>query len=171
MPGIESVLSGNPPDSPFGFLYKMITTSVTFAAGGIGGVVTPIFFVGAQAGAMLADFLRVDSATLAALGLVAVLAGTANTPLAASIMAIELFGAEIAPYAAVACVISFLVTGQQSIYPSQRISLEGGKAGEGPMLQTRPVYESAEQKMPTRKGLIKKTLWKMVKHLIPTKTK
>ncbi|MBQ9970515.1 MAG: chloride channel protein, partial [Elusimicrobiaceae bacterium] len=102
MPGIEGALSGNPLDSPFGFLYKIITTSVTFAAGGIGGVVTPIFFVGAQAGAMLADFIHVDPATLAALGLVAVLAGTANTPLAASIMAIELFGPAIAPYATVA---------------------------------------------------------------------
>ena len=52
---------------------------------------------------MLAEFLAVDTATLAALGLVAVLAGTANTPLSASIMAIELFGAEIAPYATIAC--------------------------------------------------------------------
>ena len=168
MPGIENVLSGNPPDSPFGFLYKMITTSVTFATGGIGGIVTPIFFVGAQAGAMLADFLRVDSATLAALGLVAVLAGTANTPLAASIMAIELFGPEIAPYAAVACVISFLVTGQQSIYPSQRISLEGGKAGEtAPSAPTASDLPLRPTKIPYRKTMFKQAFKKMTKHLIP----
>ena len=167
MPGIESVLSGNPPDSPFGFFYKMLTTSVTFAAGGIGGIVTPIFFVGAQAGAMLADVLRVDSATLAAMGLVAVLAGTANTPLAASIMAIELFGPAIAPYATVACVISFLVTGQQSIYPSQRISLEGGKTGDdeaAPLTQGQPLHPT---KIPTRKALFKQAFKQMVKHLIP----
>jgi hypothetical protein len=127
MDGIEGPLSGAPLVSPLGFLYKMITTSITLAAGGIGGLITPIFFVGAQAGAMLADFLRVDSATLAALGLVAVLAGTANTPLAASIMAIELFGAPIAPYATVVCVISFLITGRQSIFPHQRISVRSGK--------------------------------------------
>ena len=171
MDGFNGILAGGELHSPFGFLIKSFTTAITFAAGGVGGIVTPIFFVGAQSGAVLAPLLGTDTATMAALGLVAVLAGAANTPLSASIMAIELFGAEIAPYAAVACVISFLVTGQQSIYPSQRISLEGGKAGEGPMLQTRPVYESAEQKMPTRKGLIKKTLWKMVKHLTPTRTK
>ena len=112
MSGIESALAGHELQSPFGFFYKILTTSITFAAGGIGGIVTPIFFVGAQAGAMLADVLSVDSATLAALGLVAVLAGAANTPLAASIMAIELFGPAIAPYATVACVISFLITGQ-----------------------------------------------------------
>ena len=130
MDGINGALSGAPLESPFGFLYKIITTSVTLAAGGVGGIVTPIFFVGAQAGAMLSAFLQVDSATLAALGLVAVLAGTANTPIAASIMAIELFGAQIAPYATVVCVISFLITGRQSIFPHQRISWDSGKTEE-----------------------------------------
>lgn len=161
MSGIDNVLAGSAPDSPFGFLYKIISTSVTFAAGGIGGVVTPIFFIGTQAGGMLSEFLAVDTATLAALGLVAVLAGTANTPLSASIMAIELFGAEIAPYATIACVISFLVTGQQSIYPSQRIAYD--KSGQEQPLE-QPLLE---KKIPNRKGLIKKTLWEMVKHLVP----
>ncbi len=165
MAGIDNVLGGTAPESPFGFLYKILTTSVTFAAGGIGGVVTPIFFIGAQAGGMLSDFLGVDTATMAALGLVAVLAGTANTPLSASIMAIELFGPEIAPYATIACVISFLVTGQQSIYPSQRIAFDKG-ADEGPGL---PVTYGLrpEKKIPTKKGLFKKTVKDMVKHLIP----
>ena len=164
MSGIDNVLAGTTPESPFGFLYKIITTSVTFAAGGIGGVVTPIFFIGAQAGGMLADFLAVDTTTLAALGLVAVLAGTANTPLSASIMAIELFGAEIAPYATIACVISFLVTGQQSIYPSQRLAFD--KSGQMDLSADKG-FSVAEKKIPTRKGLFKKTLKDMVKHLIP----
>lgn len=60
-----------------------------------------------------------DRATFSAIGLVGLLAGAANTPIAASIMAVELFGPKIAPYAAVACVISFLMTGHRSIYPSQ----------------------------------------------------
>ena len=34
-------------------------------------------------------------------------------------MAIEMFGPTIAPYASVACVISFLMTGHRSVYPSQ----------------------------------------------------
>ena len=58
-----------------------------------------------------------------AVGMVALLAGAANTPISASIMAIELFGPEIGPYAAVACVISFLMTGHRSVYPSQVLSL------------------------------------------------
>ena len=171
MPGIDMALNGEPLLSPFGFLYKIITTSVTFAAGGIGGVVTPIFFVGAQAGAMLADFMRVDSATLAALGLVAVLAGTANTPLAASIMAIELFGPAIAPYATVVCVISFLITGRQSIYPSQRISMDSGKTlEEEPDLHHKHYGRRAsdrKQRIHPRKTLLKKAVREMVRHLIP----
>lgn len=168
MAGINGPLSGEPLTSPFGFLYKIITTSVTLAAGGIGGLVTPVFFIGAQAGAMLSEFLRVDSHTLAALGLVAVLAGTANTPLAASVMAIELFGAEIAPYATVACVISFLVTGKQSLYPHQRIAMDSGKASDDPILpletkstQT-PNYgrraTDRKQYMPHRKTLLKQAV-------------
>lgn len=156
MAGIDGPLSGGALESPFGFFYKIVTTSITFAAGGLGGVVTPIFFVGAQAGAMLSDILRVDSATLAAIGLVAVLAGTANTPLAASVMAIELFGAKIAPYATVACVISFLVTGRQSIYPHQRISMDSGKDIQAPSSSPHLRRRSTDfqQYMPHRKALL-----------------
>ena len=38
-------------------------------------------------------------------------------------MAVELFGPEVAPYAAVACVISFLMTGHRSVYPSQVLAV------------------------------------------------
>lgn len=51
--------------------------------------------------------------------MVALVAGAANTPIAASILAVELFGAQIAPYAAVASVTSFLMTGHRNVYPSQ----------------------------------------------------
>ena len=119
---------------------------------------------------MLSGFLGVDSATLAAMGLVAVLAGTANTPLAASIMAIELFGPAIAPYATVACVISFLVTGQQSIYPSQQISWDSGKTDdEHPAVPVNYGRRKSDQKqrMHPRKTLLKKAIKEMVHHLIP----
>ena len=162
--GFNSVLSGGELHSPFGFLIKSFTTAVTFAAGGVGGIVTPIFFVGAQAGAMLADFLGVDPATLAALGLVSVLAGAANTPLSASIMAIELFGAEIAPYAAVTCVISFLMSGRQSVYGSQRISFDKHKETT---ISNVDYSKPHKAQRATQKGIFLKTLKQMSKHLIP----
>ncbi|MFH1175063.1 MAG: chloride channel protein [archaeon] len=115
---IEGTLQGN-TIVWYAFLLKMAFTSITLAFGGSGGVVTPIFFIGATAGVFFAQLLRVDVATFAAIGIVSVLAGAANTPIAASIMSVELFGPAVAPYAALACVVSFLVSGHRSIYPSQ----------------------------------------------------
>ncbi|HOX55137.1 MAG TPA: chloride channel protein, partial [Candidatus Omnitrophota bacterium] len=78
----------------------------------------------ATAGTIFASLLGLDPATFAAVGLVAVLAGAANTPIAASIMAVELFGPKIVPYATVACVISFLMTGHRSVYSSQILAMK-----------------------------------------------
>lgn len=103
----------------YAFVLKMIFTSITLNFGGSGGIVTPIFFVGATSGTFFAEVMGLDMATFSAIGLVSLLAGAANTPIAASIMAVELFGPKVAPYAAVACVISFLMTGHRSVYPSQ----------------------------------------------------
>lgn len=107
----------------YSFLMKMVFTSITLNFGGSGGIVTPIFFVGASSGAFFAAILGLDIATFSAIGLVSLLAGAANTPIAASIMAVEIFGPAIAPYAAVASIISFLMTGHRSVYPSQVLSI------------------------------------------------
>jgi H+/Cl- antiporter ClcA len=108
----------------YAFFLKSLFTTVTLNFGGSGGIVTPIFFVGASSGSLFATFFHLDLATFAALGLVSLLAGAANTPIAASIMAMEMFGQAIAPYAAVACVISFLITGHRSVYPSQILAIK-----------------------------------------------
>jgi H+/Cl- antiporter ClcA len=102
---------------------KIIATSVTLSFGGSGGIVTPIFYTGATAGSVFAGMFGLDHSTFSAIGLVAVLAGCANTPIAASIMSVELFGPAIGPFAAVACIVSFLITGHRSVYPSQILSL------------------------------------------------
>ena len=106
------------------FLLKIIITSITLNFGGSGGIVTPIFFVGATAGALVGQLTGNDPALFAAIGLIALLGGTANTPIAACVMGIELFGEEIAPYAALACIISFFVTGNRSIYPTQILAMK-----------------------------------------------
>jgi len=103
----------------YAFLAKMLFTIITLGLGGSGGAVTPILFIGAAAGSFFASVFNADHSTFSAIGLVALLAGAANTPIAASIMAIELFGAKIAPYAALASIISFLLSGRHSVYPSQ----------------------------------------------------
>ncbi|MGQ9465916.1 MAG: chloride channel protein [bacterium] len=119
---IESCLSGKEVFI-LAFILKMIFTSITLNFGGSGGVVTPIFFIGATAGMAFAHIFNLDVATFSAIGFVSLLAGATNTPIAASIMATELFGAKIAPYAAVSCVISYLMTGHRSVYPSQILAI------------------------------------------------
>ncbi len=120
--GIEANLQGGRAIW-YAFLLKILFTSITLAFGGSGGIVTPIFFIGAASGALFGQVFGLDVATFSALGLVAVLSGAANTPIAATIMAMELFGVSIAPYAAVACVVSFLITGYRSVYPSQVLAI------------------------------------------------
>jgi H+/Cl- antiporter ClcA len=108
----------------YAFLLKSVFTSITLSFGGSGGIVTPIFFVGATSGMLYATLLGLNTATFSAIGFVSVLAGSANTPIAASILAVEMFGPTVAPYATVACVISFLMTGHRSVYPSQVLSMQ-----------------------------------------------
>jgi H+/Cl- antiporter ClcA len=104
-------------------LIKMVFTSITLAFGGSGGIITPIFFIGATSGSAFAEIFGLSRNVFAAIGMVSLVAGAANTPISASIMAVELFGPKVAPYAAVACVISFLMTGHRSVYPSQVLSI------------------------------------------------
>jgi H+/Cl- antiporter ClcA len=109
---------------PLGFedaIGKLAFTVVSLGSGFKGGEVTPLFYIGATLGNALALWLHLPFPLLAALGFVAVFAGAANVPLASTVMAIELFGGEIAPYAALACVVSYLFSGHTGIYRAQRI--------------------------------------------------
>jgi H+/Cl- antiporter ClcA len=106
----------------YAFFMKAIFTSITLNFGGSGGLIMPILFIGATAGSLFGDLLGLDRATFAAVGFVSLLAGTTNTPIAASILAVEFFGSAIAPYAAIACVVSFLMTGHRSVFPTQILS-------------------------------------------------
>jgi H+/Cl- antiporter ClcA len=103
------------------FALKILFTAVTLGAGFVGGEVTPLFVVGATLGATLAGVLDVPVPLMAALGFVAVFAGAANTPLACTLMGVELFGAGAVPYLATACVVSYVFSSHRGIYGTQRI--------------------------------------------------
>jgi H+/Cl- antiporter ClcA len=124
--GIETLEAGWKGNSlPYGaFFWKSIATSITLGCGGSGGVVTPIFFIGTAAGNLFARLFNPElMAAFSSIGMVALLAGAANTPIAASVMAIEMFGAGLGPDAAIACMVSFLIVGYRSIYPSQLLGI------------------------------------------------
>ena len=105
----------------YDFAAKSLFTAVTLGTGFKGGEVTPLFYIGSTLGNALSHLIPLPSSLLAAMGFVAVFAGAANTPVASTLMAVELFGAEAGAYAGIACVISYLFSGHAGIYHAQRI--------------------------------------------------
>ena len=130
------------PLAPWDFLGKLVFTVTSLGSGFKGGEVTPLFYVGATLGNALAPLLHLPFAFLAGLGFVAVFAGAANTPIASTLMAIELFGADIGVYAAMACVVAYLVSGYTGIYRSQRVAcLKHSVVPEGIKLAELPAWQ------------------------------
>lgn len=107
---------------------KAFFTAMTVGSGFKGGEFVPLVFVGATLGSALAAVFSISVSFLAALGFAAVFAGASNTPLACSLMAMELFGASIAPYALLICFCSYYFSGHKGIYKSQKIFVEKHKA-------------------------------------------
>ena len=109
----------------YAFLVKSLFSAITLGVGGSGGIITPLFYIGATSGHLFGQIIGGDHVTMfAALGFVSVLAGATNAPIAATIMAVELFGIDIAHYAALSAVISFLITGHRSVYSSQILAMK-----------------------------------------------
>ncbi len=110
------------------WFWKLLFTAVTLSSGFKGGEVTPIFFIGAALGNVLAILLGAPVDLFAALGFVAVFAGATNTPLASLILSVELFGSGNLVYFAVACFLTYMFSGNSTIYHAQRIAFpKGGK--------------------------------------------
>ncbi|MBB5350602.1 H+/Cl- antiporter ClcA [Haloferula luteola] len=105
------------------WLWKLAFTAVTLAAGFKGGEITPLFFIGAALGNALAHLLGAPVDLFAALGFVAVFAAATNTPLASTLMGMELFGAGNGLYLAAACIIAYRFSGHSGIYASQRLAV------------------------------------------------
>ncbi|MCE1185433.1 MAG: voltage-gated chloride channel family protein [Rhodocyclales bacterium] len=103
------------------FAAKLGFTVLSLGSGFKGGEVTPLFYIGATLGNGLAPVLNMPFGLMAGLGFVAVFAGAANTPLASTLMALELFGPEVGVYAGLACTVSYLFSGHTGIYRAQRI--------------------------------------------------
>ena len=107
---------------PLSWWWKILFTAITLGSGFKGGEVTPLFFIGAALGNTLSGLLGAPADLFAALGFVAVFAGASNTPLACTLMGIELFGPQYVIYFAVACFLAYLFSGHSGIYLSQRIA-------------------------------------------------
>src|SRR5690606_16089783 len=109
------------PLPPTDFLIKIGLTALTLSAGFKGGEVTPLFFIGATLGNALAPFIPLPLALLAATGFASVFAGCTTTPLACTVLAMELFGCRYEIFFLTTCLISFVISGKKCIYSSQRM--------------------------------------------------
>lgn len=107
----------------FSWLWKLIYTCITLGTGFKGGEVTPLFYIGATLGNTLAQLMNAPIGLFAALGFIAVFAGATNTPLACTLMGIELFGGEYAVFFAVACFTAYFFSGEGGIYSAQRVAV------------------------------------------------
>ena len=105
----------------YDFLLKLLFTSFTLGAGFKGGEVTPLFYIGATLGNALIWFVPLPIDLLAGMGFVAVFAGATNTPIACTIMGIELFGIESGVFIALACSTAYLFSGHSGVYAAQII--------------------------------------------------
>ncbi len=122
--GVPTILRAfSDPALPAGaFAWKLLFTAVTLGAGFIGGEVTPLFFIGATLGNVLARGLNLPLELGAGVGMAAVFGAAANTPIALSIMAVELLGVGVLPHVVLVSVLAYLMSGRRSIYSAQRLS-------------------------------------------------
>lgn len=122
LPLMNSALEGY--ETPYlGFLWKILLVAITLGSGFYGGIVTPQFVIGAITGNSVAHLLGVSPTLGAAVGLVAVVAAASNTPLAAIVMGLEMFGGMAGTiYTAGAAIAAYLIIGHRSVYPDQRLA-------------------------------------------------
>lgn len=119
---IQSAFHSGGSDT-WSWLWKTIYTTITLGTGFKGGEVTPLFYIGATLGNTLSDVMNAPVGLFAALGFIAVFSGATNTPLACTLMGIELFGGEYTLYYAVACFTAYFFSGHSGIYTAQRIEV------------------------------------------------
>jgi H+/Cl- antiporter ClcA len=153
--GIPTIITSFDVQLPvYDFALKMAFTIVTLAAGFKGGEVTPLFFIGAALGNTLSLFIPLPMGLLAGMGFVAVFAGATNTPLACTLMAMELFGSGTGVYVAIACVVSYLLSGHNSIYHKQVVG--DAKLKQLNHHNNETVHQITEKRIKTKKTWLHK---------------
>ena len=108
------------------WIWKLVFTSVTLGTGFQGGEVTPLFVIGATLASAGAGVVGLPAAAAAMIGFVCVFGAASNTPIACTIVAVEIFGGAIAPFAALALVVATAVSTRRSIYAAQCLGAPSG---------------------------------------------
>lgn len=115
------------------WFWKLLFTAITLSMGFKGGEVTPLFFIGAALGNAIAMVTGAPVDLMAGLGFIAVFAGATNTPIACTLMGVELFGSEHLIYFAIACFTAYYFSGHTGIYSAQRLGVSKSTAQREPV--------------------------------------
>ena len=125
---IERAIAGEA--RPWDFALKLIFTAITLGCGYKGGEIVPTFFVGATFGCVVGPLLGMNPGFAAAIALVATFCGNTNCPVASVFLGIELFGGQAVPLFALACAVSYMLSGYSSLYHNQLIPERTLKFGD-----------------------------------------
>ena len=108
----------------YDWILKFALTILTLSAGFVGGVVTPLFVIGATFGIFIASMFGMPIALAAALGFAAVFASASNTLWAPILIAGEIFGFNCLPAFFIVCTVAYICNGGQSIYKQKKIRIK-----------------------------------------------
>ena len=125
---IERAIEGEA--RPWDFILKLVFTAITLGCGYKGGEIVPTFFVGATFGCVVGPLLGMNPGFAAAIALVATFCGNTNCPVASVFLGIELFGGQAVPLFALACAVSYMLSGYSSLYHNQLIPEKELKFGD-----------------------------------------
>ena len=104
---------------PWDFACKIVLTALTLSVGFKGGEVVPSFFVGATFGCVVGPLLGLPAGFAAAVGMVCVFCAATNTLVPSILLGLELFGGAGMELLALACGLSYMLSGYHSLYHSQ----------------------------------------------------
>lgn len=106
---------------------RLLTTGFTIGAGGSGGLLIPSMFLGGVSCLLVPTALAAaglwaagESAIFVILGMAAALVAVAGVPVAAIALVLELFGPAFGIPAALACVVTHVLTARVRVYGAQR---------------------------------------------------
>lgn len=142
---LSHALKGHPV-APLGFFWKLLMVAITLGLGMSGGIITPLFVIGAAFGSLLGVWFHWPLALGAEYGMVAVTASSTNAPVALVIMGMELFGVHSAPEFLITAIPAFIIIGNHSVYPSQRVRLQ--KSPFVPIPRGRALEDADEPPLP-----------------------
>jgi len=106
------------------FIKKLFTTALSLGVGYKGGEATPLFLIGAHAGATFSNFSNLPIELAAAIGFVALYAGLAKTPLTGMMLGIELFTFHAWFIYLICTIIVIYTSGKKGLFATQNWSIK-----------------------------------------------